>query len=134
MAEFSISLLPTKDDTMNWIKGIWVGTNIAVWTMCSSSLKYGDNYKQVLNNAKATALDVAKTVSEFYGVAEAALKEWELLIEIPVGGEEQYKIEFKIGMSGIKGEFKQNMYSLIGGMKLAIDAYFKVIVPKPPKK
>lgn len=131
MSEFKLSLIPTEDDTIKWLKGIWVGTNVAVWTMCSSSLKYGDNYKQVLADAKATALEVAKTVQEFYEVVEA-VKNKEIKLKIPLG--DTHKIEFKISMAGIKGSLKQSMYSLSGGMKLAIDAYFKVIVPKPPKK
>jgi hypothetical protein len=133
MAEFKLSLIPTEDDTIKWLKGIWVGTNVAVWTMCSSSLKYGDNYKMVLADAKATAMEVAKTVQEFYEVVEA-VKNKEIKLKIPLG--DTHKIEFKISMAGIKGSLKQSMYSLSGGMKLAIDAYFKVIVPKPdpPKK
>jgi hypothetical protein len=130
MTEFKLSLIPTEDDTIKWLKGIWVGTNVAVWSMCSSSLKYGDSYKQVLADAKATAMEVAKTVQEFYEVVEA-VKDKEIKFKIALG--DSHKIEFKISMAGIKGSLKQSMYSLSGGMKLAIDAYFKVIVPKPEK-
>ncbi len=129
MTEFKLSLLPTEDDTVKWLKGIWVGTNIAVWTMCSSSLKYGDNYKMVLADAKKTAMEVAKVVADFYGLMEQIQnKEAKFSTDFGAG----HKIEFKISMSGIKGSFKQKLFSLSGGMKLAIDAYFKSIAPPPP--
>jgi hypothetical protein len=131
MTEFKLSLLPSEDDTIKWMKGVWVGTNVSVWTMCSSTLKYGDNYKAVLADAKKTAEEAAKAVSEFFELAES-IQNKEFGFDIDLGG--SHKIEFKIGMSGIKGSLSQKMYSLSGGMKLAIDAYFKSITPPPPSQ
>ncbi len=129
MAEFKLLLLPTEDDTMKWMKGIWIGTNVSVWTMCSSDLKYGDNYKAVLEDAKNTAYQVAETVSKFFDIAESIKgKEIGFEIDLPGGA---HKIDFKISMSGISGSIAQKMYSYSGGMKLAIDAYFMSIVPQP---
>jgi hypothetical protein len=132
MTEFKLSLIPSEDDTIKWMKGIWVGTNVSVWTMCSSSLKYGDNFKAVLVDAKKTAMEVSKVVSEFFELADS-IQNKEIGFDIDLGN--SHKIEFKIGMSGIKGSLSQKMYSLSGGMKLAIDAYFKSIAPPvQPKK
>ena len=131
LAEFKLSLMPTEDDTMEWLKGIWVGTNVSVWTLCSSSLKYGDNFKAVLIDAKIAAGKAAEMVSQFFEMKDA-IKNKEFGFDIDLGS--GHKIEFKIGMSGIKGEIKQKLYSLSGGMKLAIDAYFKSIAPPPPKR
>lgn len=135
MAEFKLSMLPSEDDTVKWLKGIWVGTNVSVWTMCSSSLKYGDDYKAVLSDAKKTAEEVEKVVSEFFEL-EGNLKDMKFGKDFDLGN--SHKIEFEISMTGIKGSVGQKMYSFSGGMKLAIDAYFKSIVPQPatpgPKK
>ena len=70
-------------------------------------------------------------VSQFFEMKDA-IKNKEFGFDIDLGA--GHKIEFKIGMSGIKGELKQKLYSLSGGMKLAIDAYFKSIAPPPPKR
>jgi hypothetical protein len=97
--------------------------------MCSSTLEYGDNYKAVLADAKKTAEEVAKTVAKFFELSES-IQNKEVKFSTDLGN--SHKIEFKIGMSGIKGSLKQKMYSLSGGMKLAIDAYFKSMAPPPP--
>ena len=130
MTEFKLALLPSDDDTIKWMKGIWVGTNMSVWTMCSSTLKYGDNYEAVLIDAKKTAYECAEIVDKFMEFVEA-VQNMEMKFSVPVGGAGSHEIEVKIGMSGIKGEFKQKLYSYAGGMKLAIDAYFDAIVPQP---
>ncbi|NLE26125.1 MAG: hypothetical protein GX625_12440, partial [Clostridiaceae bacterium] len=128
MTEFRVSMLPNEDDTVKWMKGIWVGTNVSVWSMCSSTLKYGDDYKAVLADAKKTAEGAAQAVSEFFELAENIKDK-----KFSFGGDlgPGHKIDFDISMGGIKGKIGQKMYSLSGGMKLAIDAYFKSIVPQP---
>ena len=97
--------------------------------------EYYYNYKAVLNDAKKTAEEAAKAVSEFFELTES-IKEMKIGFSLDLG--DSHKIDFEIGMSGIKGSVGQKMYSLSGGMKLAIDAYFKSIVPQPetpgPKK
>lgn len=124
MAEFKLAMMPSDEDTIKWMKGIWVGTNISVRTMCSSSLKY-DDYAAILNDLKAAATMAANAVSDFFDMSDS-LKEIETGGEIELGGGAA-KIDFKIGMSGIKGSLSQNMFSLSAGMKLAIDTYFNRI-------
>ncbi|MGI6085106.1 MAG: VWA domain-containing protein [Acetivibrionales bacterium] len=131
MTEFRINLLPSTDDTVQWLKGIWVGTNVSVWSMCSSTLKFGDDYKAVIADAKKTATEVCKKVAEFFDLVETA--------KGLIGGEAgagldlgSHKLDFKISMSGLKGSLSQNMYNLGGGMKTAVEVYFAMMAPPTP--
>lgn len=131
MTEFKLNLLPSEDDTVNWLKGIWVGTNVSVWSMCSSTLKYGDDYKAVFADAKKNAEEICKKVAEFFSLVETAksLAGGETGAGLDLGS---HKIDFKISMGGIKGSLSQNMYNLGGGMKTAIEVYFAMAAPPTP--
>lgn len=129
MTEFKLNLMPSEDDTVKWLKGIWVGTNISVWSMCSSTLKYGDNYKAVKINAKKTASEAAKAVSKFFGLSgdiagkASNINDPKHSVGFDLGP--SHKISFTISMSGISGKVSQKMINLSTGMKQAIDVYFK---------
>lgn len=133
MTEFRINLLPSTDDTVQWLKGIWVGTNVSVWSMCSSTLKFGDNYKAVVADAKKTATEVCKKVAEFFDLVGTAkgLIGGEVGAGLNLGS---HKIDFKISMSGLKGSLSQNMYNLGGGMKTAVEVYFAMVAPPTPTR
>lgn len=129
MAEFQVSLLPSTDDTIQWLKGVWVGTNVSVWSMCSSTLKYGDQYNAVKIDAKKAATAAAGAVSKFFGlsgdIAKKASEAGDPKQSVGFSLSPTHKINFTISMSGIKGKVSQKMFNLSAGMKLAIDTYFK---------
>lgn len=130
MAEFNVSLIPSMDDSAQWMRGIWIGNIVSLWSVCTASLQYGDNYKVVLQEAKKSAEVVGKVLEDFlskqgsldsksYGKSQAVT---------PNGS---HAIDFNISMSGLQGSFKQNMIDFNGGYSLAVDTYFKVIAPDP---
>lgn len=129
-AEVRTALIPSSDDTMMWMNGIWLGNLISVWSMGISSLKFGDDYAAVLKDAKATAEAIAKTVDSLFNYKEI-IDSKSYSFKMDVGG---HQIDFNVSMQGFKTTFKQNVFNLSGGLQLAIDTYFKVLVPKPPEK
>jgi hypothetical protein len=131
MVEFKVAMLPTDEDTIKWLKGVWIGTNISVWSLCSSTLKYDGDYAMVWNDARNTALEIGKTVEDFFkNVDNVQKKEYGASVKLGGGS---HKIDFKVGMTGFKVGLKQNMFTLGGGIKLAIDTYFKMIIDQPKK-
>ena len=127
-AEFNIALLPSMDDTVKYLKGVWIGTNVSVWTMCSSTLKYGDQYNRVLSDAKKVATEVGKVLEAFLSMSgKIASPEIGDGMDLPGG---PHKIDFNMSMSGIKGSISQNILDFSKGYQDAVDAYFNMITPQ----
>lgn len=131
MVEFKLNLIPSEDDTVQWLKGIWIGTNVSVWSMCSSSLKFGDNYAQVFMDARKTAEAICEKVAEVFNKAEAGNKalEGEAGVGVNAG---PAKIDFNVSMASLKGSLSQDMFNLGEGMKTGIKLYFSLAAPPKP--
>jgi VWFA-related protein len=130
MTEFSINLIPSMDDSVQWMRGIWIGNNVSLWSLCTASLQYGESYQVVLQQAKKSAEEVGNILADFLskqGIAES--KSYGFSMEATPNG--SHAFDLNVSMSGLKGSFKQNMLDFNGGYKLAVDTYFNVIAPDP---
>ena len=130
MAEFNVSLIPSMDDSAQWMRGIWIGNNVSLWSVCTASLQYSDDYKVVLQKAKKSAKEVGEVLDNFLTL-QGNIQSQSYGKSEPVLPNESHAIDFNISMSGLKGSFKQNMIDFNGGYKLAVDTYFKLIAPDP---
>jgi hypothetical protein len=55
MAEFNVSLISSMDDSAHWMRGIWIGNIVSLWSVCTASLQYSDDYRVVLQKEKNSA-------------------------------------------------------------------------------
>ncbi|NLI77010.1 MAG: VWA domain-containing protein [Candidatus Riflebacteria bacterium] len=63
-AEFSMLTTSLGEDTREFVKGTWIGINMAVWSVGSIALKTQDK-GQILTEAKALALKIGAILAEF---------------------------------------------------------------------
>lgn len=63
-AEFSMLTTSLGEGTREFVKGTWIGINMAVWSVGSIALKTQDK-GQILTEAKALAMKIGATLAEF---------------------------------------------------------------------
>ncbi|AGA67763.1 Mg-chelatase subunit ChlD [Desulfitobacterium dichloroeliminans LMG P-21439] len=137
MASYAMSLLPSQDDYGQFIVGALIGVDIAVWAVCSSSLKLSD-YKEILADAQALALSVGVQLDNVMKGYSAG-RDQKLSVDGSAGGF-PLKIFGEISKDGFKTGIGQNIVGFSDGFKAGVSLYFASAKPKsdepgkPPKK
>lgn len=121
MASYAMSLMPSQDDYGQFIVGALIGADVAVWAVCSSALKLSD-YKEILADAKATALSIGEHLD---GVMKgySAGKDQKLSLDGSVDGF-PLKIFGEVSADGFKGGIGQNIVGFSDGFKAGVNLYF----------
>ena len=121
MASYAMSLLPSRDDFGQYIVGAMLGADVAVWSVCSSSLKLSD-YKEILADAKATAGAIGEQVSKFMDAKSMVLNPSATLWEVK-GKTATFSL--KVTPKGFKPGIGQNVVGFSQGFNDAVNFYFK---------
>lgn len=121
MASYAMSLMPSRDDWGQYIVGALIGADVAVWSVCSSSLKLGD-YKEILADAKATAQAIGKCVNEVMEARSQAMSPSATLWKQDAGG---VTFSLKASPKGFKAGIGQNIIGFSDGFNDAVNFYFK---------
>jgi hypothetical protein len=123
MASYAMSLMPSKDDYGQYIVGALIGVDVAVWAVCSSSLKL-DDYKEILKDAKATAEAVANNL-DYVMQAYSTARDKEF--SMSAGGKGfPLSVGASIGKDGFKVKASQSFVSFTEGFKDGVKIYFSL--------
>lgn len=123
MAEYVVNMMPSMEETRDYVAGAFVGITTSVWAVSSFSLEL-DDYKEILKNAAALVDAIAGYCEyvmkgvDFAKNPDISATVWELS-KGPCKFE--MKINSKLELSGETG----NNFDIITGFKDGAACYFK---------
>jgi hypothetical protein len=124
MAEYTFALSPSPEDAGKYIVGAFIGVDVGVWAMCSSSLKL-DDYKQII----ADAMNTAKQVGGYLNQVMSATSGPEIPDLFSIGGENKavsYEIKVKWNFD-IDASLTQNIVGFEQGFNDGLSVYFTYV-------
>jgi hypothetical protein len=124
MAEYTFSMAPSGEDMGKYIVGAFIGVDVGIWSMCSSSLKLSD-YNQII----ADAMNTAKQVGEYLNQVMDATSGPEIPDLYSIGGENKavsYEIKVKWNFD-IDASLAQNIVGFEQGFNDGLSVYFTYV-------
>jgi hypothetical protein len=120
MAEYTMSLQPTDENGGKYVVGAFIGVDVGVWSLASSTLKLSD-YKEIIKDAMANATAIGEYLNQVMkGVDTATKKE---ATAVNLGGDVKFKIKVKWNFD-LKFDLAQNIVGFQQGFNDGLSVYF----------
>lgn len=123
MASYAMSLMPSQDDYGQYIVGGLIGVDVAVWAVCSSSLKLGD-YKEILADARATAEAVGANL-DYVMKGYTSIRDGNVSMDVGKKGF-PLKIGGSLSKDGFKVKASQAFVGFSEGFNDGVKMYFSL--------
>jgi hypothetical protein len=125
MAEYTFSLQPSGEDAGKYMVGAFIGVDVGVWSLASSSLKLSD-YKAIIKDAMANASRIGEHLNQVMsGIDSAKNKDYSA---IGLGGNSSvnYNIKVKWGFD-LDFDLAQNIVGFQQGFNDGLSVYFTYV-------